>query len=145
MTAALPRQTGVAIAGGGLVGLKSSLLLQQLQVPFVLLEKSLLGSVLPPSRAIYVRTMEIFCQLGVEDQVKVAAAASWEQGGFGGARKGRTMLKAEPLDFGKSLEQVMVLMTRKDPSTSTFCACPQSSLEPILLQNLKERGGDVHL
>ena len=145
MAANPPQHTGVVVVGGGLVGLTASLLLQQLQVPFILLEKSLLGSVLPRSRGIHVRSMEIFRQLGVEDHVKVAALASWEQGGFGGARKGCTMLEAEPLDFGHSLQQAIALMTNKDPSPSTFCACPQSLLEPTLLQSLRERGGDVQL
>lgn len=145
MAAPIPRQVGVVIAGGGLVGLTAGLLLLQLHVPFVLLEKSMLGSVLPRSRGIHVRSMEIFRQLGLEEHVKAAAKASWEQGGFGGARTGRTMLEAEPLNFGTNLKQAFQLMTKKDPSPSAFCACPQSLLEPTLLQPLRERGGDVRL
>ena len=145
MVAALPRQTGVVVAGGGLVGLTAGLLLQQLHVPFVLVEKSLLGSILPRSRGIHVRSMEIFRQLGLEEQVNIAAQNSWEQGGFGGARRERNMLEAEPLNFGQSMKKAIELMTKKDPSPSAFCACPQSLLEPTLLQPLRERGGDVRL
>ena len=143
MAAALPQQTGVVVAGGGLVGLTAGLLLQQLHVPFVLVEKSLKDSVLPRSRGIHLRSMEIFRQLGLEEHVKAAAQSSWEQGGFGGARRGRTMLEAESLalNFTKSLQT----MTKQDPSPSSFCACPQSLLEPTLLQPLRERGADVRL
>ena len=139
MSRSLPVQTAVLVVGGGLVGLSAGLFLQHLDVPFILVEKSERGSVLPRSRGIHVRTMELFRQVGVEDAVKAAAAAAWVQGTFGGARRGRTMLEAEPLDHKLGLEQLV----GGDPSPCTFCACPQTLLEPVLRKPLEDRGGDV--
>ncbi len=134
----LARRTSVLVVGGGLVGLCAGLFLQQLGVPFIVIERNTVASPLPRSRGIHVRTMELFRQVGVEDVVKAAAKAAWESGGFGGARRGRTMLASEPLPTGDIGQ-----LAGRDPSPSTFCACPQPLLEPVLRKPLEERGGDV--
>ena len=130
-------RTSVLIVGGGLVGLSARLFLQQLGVAAVVIEKELTFSPLPRSRGIHTRTMELFRQLGLEEAVKQAAAAAWKQGQFGGARCGRSVLEAQELHV------VNRAMFKSDPSPSTFGACPQTVLEPLLYQAVEERGCEV--
>ena len=93
-TAAHSDRAPVLIVGAGLVGLSTHLFLQHLGVPALHIEKDLHESPLPRSRGIHVRTMELYRAVGVEEAVKKAAAAQWTQGGFGGAKRGRSMLDA---------------------------------------------------
>ena len=139
--AALPAsgRTSVLIVGGGLVGLSTRLFLQQLGVSAIVIEKEATFSPLPRSRGIHVRTMELFRQLGVEESVKQAAAAAWQQGSFGGARLGKSVLQAEALQPGMKMRAQM----KQDPSPSSFGACPQTLLEPLLHRAVEERGGEV--
>lgn len=130
----------VLIVGGGLVGLSAGLFLQRLGVPFILIEKSEGVSPLPRARGIHVRTMELFRQVGVEEAVKSAAAHAWKQGGFGGARRGRTLIEAEPVI---DVAAMRVKMASAAPSPSSFGACPQTLIEPVLRDCLEARGGDV--
>ncbi len=131
--------TPVLIVGGGLVGLSAGLFLQRLAVPFILVEKNLGVSPLPRARGIHTRTMELFRQVGVEDAVKAVAATAWVQGGFGGARRGRTLVDAQPIADAP----VRAKMAGADASPSIFTACSQTLVEPMLRQHLEAHGGDV--
>ena len=122
------------------MGLTTRLFLHQLGVPAVMIEKELTFSPLPRSRGIHVRSMEIFRQLGVEENVKQAVAAAWQQGGFGGARRGTSVLQSEPVQPGMAL---IMAMKKSDPTPSAFGACPQTTLEPLLHSAVEERGGEV--
>nr|WKF60303.1 Aklavinone 12-hydroxylase RdmE [Paraburkholderia busanensis] len=135
-TSAVP----VLIVGGGLVGLSAGLFLQRLGVPFMLVEKNRLVSPLPRARGIHLRTMELFRQVGVEEAVKAAAATAWRQGAFGGARRGRTLVEAEPVIDIAAMRSKMAAAA---PSPSSFAACPQTLIEPVLRRHLEARGGDV--
>ena len=135
-----PIRTSVLIVGGGLVGLSAGLFLQRLGVPFILVEKNEGVLPLPRARGIHTRTMELFRQIGVEDAVKAAAATAWKQGGFGGARRGHTLMDAQSVVDVASMH---AKMAAADPSPSSFGACPQTLIEPVLRQNLEVRGGDV--
>lgn len=130
--------TPVLIVGGGLVGLSATLFLQYHGVGFVLAERRDHASVLPRSRGVHTRTVELFRQIGIEDQVQQAGASALKMGAFGGARMGSTMLSSEPLQIGGPRG---VLVT--DPSPSRFCFCPQVLLEPVLAGIARERGGDL--
>ena len=126
------------VVGGGLVGLAAALFLQQQGTPFILLERAAGASPLPRARGWAVRSMELFRQIGLQRVIEDAAAAAWEQGVFGGARRGATMLSSEALqipDIG--------VMTGIDPSPCRMVACPQTAVEPVLARALAERGGDV--
>ncbi|MFI6042045.1 FAD-dependent monooxygenase [Nocardia sp. NPDC051321] len=133
------QQVPVLIVGGGLVGLSAALFLEYHGVPFVLVEKRTGGSVLPRSRGVHTRTVELFRQLGIENRVQQAAATAIKAGRFGGASRGATLVAAEQLElanFMKSLEHPA-------PSPSTFCFLPQVQLEPLLTDVARERGGDL--
>ena len=132
-------QTGALIVGGGLVGLCAGLFLQRHDVPFVLVERNRQASPLPRARGLAVRTMELFRQVGVEEEVQAAVKAAWEMGVFGGARRGRTMLESAALDLPHDGEK----MKGNDPSPSQFGACPQTYIEQVLRRRLEARGGDV--
>ncbi|VWC37794.1 monooxygenase FAD-binding protein [Burkholderia lata] len=132
--------TPVLIAGGGLVGLSVALFLQRLDVPFILVERNAGVSQLPRARGIHLRTMELFRQAGVEDAVKDAAAGAWVQGAFGGARRGRTLVDAEPVIDIAAMRSKMAAIAA---SPSSFTACPQTLIEPVLRRHVESSGGDV--
>ena len=132
-------RTSVLIVGGGLVGLSAALLLQYHEVDFVLVERRAGASVLPRSRGVHVRTVEMFRQLGIEDRVQEVAATALKAGAFGGARHGRNLIDSEALDL-KNLHKLGLGL---DPSPSNFCFCPQVLLEPVLAGIARERGGEL--
>jgi putative polyketide hydroxylase len=94
-----PERTPVLIVGGGLVGLSAALFLQYHGVPFILAERRDGASVLPRSRGVHTRTVEMFRQIGIEDRVHEAAASALKMGAFGGARRGATLLESEAIDI----------------------------------------------
>src|SRR5690348_1716686 len=91
----------VLVVGGGLVGLSAALLLEYHGVPYVLVERRTSPSVLPRSRGVHIRTVEVFRQLGIEDRVQQAAATALKAGRFGGASRGATLATAQPLDLSR--------------------------------------------
>ncbi|TDW22574.1 FAD-dependent monooxygenase [Kribbella kalugense] len=132
-------RTSVLIVGGGLVGLSAALFLQYHGVDFVLAERRTGASVLPRSRGVHVRTVELFRQIGIEDRVQKVAATALKAGAFGGARHGRNLIDSEALD----LKAIHKMGLGLDPSPANFCFCPQVLLEPVLADIARERGGDV--
>jgi len=133
--------TPVLIVGGSLVGLAAALFLQRQGVSFVLVEQLDSPSILPRARGIHTRSMELFRQVGVEDALKIAANAAWKVGGFGGARRGETMLTSQPIADFKALMATSKMETV--PSPSQFCACPQTTIEETLRETLVSRGSDL--
>lgn len=129
--------TSVLIIGGGLVGLAAALFLRYHGVECVLVERRAHASALPRSRGVHVRTVELFRQIGIEEQVQQAARSALKAGAFGGARTGKTMVDSVALDFHGHAALGM------DPSPSNFCFCPQVLLEPVLADLARERGADV--
>src|ERR1700755_2679289 len=64
--------TPVLIVGGGPVGLMTSIYLSRAGVRSMLVERHPATAVLPKARSINARTMEMFRQLGFEDEVRAA-------------------------------------------------------------------------
>ncbi|MFC9432969.1 FAD-dependent monooxygenase [Nocardia sp. NPDC057030] len=129
----------VLIVGGGLVGLSAALFLEYHGVPFVLVEKRTGTSVLPRSRGVHSRTVELFRQIGIDKRVQQAAATALKAGQFGGARRGATLTTSEQLDLGNLMQS----LANREPSPSGFCFLPQVQLEPLLADLARERGGDL--
>ena len=65
----------VLIAGGGPVGLTASLMLSRLGVRSLLVERHPGTAIHPKARGINARTMEVFRQQGIEDEVRAAGLA----------------------------------------------------------------------
>lgn len=129
----------VLIVGGGIVGLSAALFLHRQGVPFRLIERNRTLSPLPRARGFSARTLELLRSIELQDDVEAASQAAWKQGGFGGARRGRTMLASESLP----LADITKLHECADPSPCGLTACPQTLVEPVLLNALKLRGGDL--
>jgi putative polyketide hydroxylase len=143
-------RTSVLIVGGGLVGLSAALFLQYHGVGFVLVERRDRASVLPRSRGVHTRTVEMFRQVGIEDRVQQVGASALKMGAFGGARRGTSLLDAESINIGRpSAERGPGpgvrdrVLGAADASPSRFCFCPQVLLEPVLADIARERGGDL--
>ncbi|RBO90934.1 FAD-dependent monooxygenase [Pseudochrobactrum asaccharolyticum] len=129
----------VLILGGGIVGLSAGLFLQHHRIPFILLERNQDVSPLPRARGFSARTLELFRQVGLQDEIEAIARTAWKQGKFGGARHGGSMLTSASLQ----LADITKLHALADPSPCELTACPQTIVEPVLRQALEARGGDV--
>jgi len=117
--------TAVLIVGAGPVGLTASILLSRLGVPSLLVERHPSTSIHPKARGINIRTMEIFRQCGVEDDVRAAGLPQ---------DKVRFIIWAESLT-GRELERRMPARMRADvarisPIGAALCA--QDDLEPVV-------------
>src|ERR1700760_21972 len=66
-------ETPVLIVGGGGAGLTASVLLGQLGIESLLVERHPGTSLVPKAHIIHTRTMEIFAQAGLEEVVRAAA------------------------------------------------------------------------
>jgi 2-polyprenyl-6-methoxyphenol hydroxylase-like FAD-dependent oxidoreductase len=130
--------TSVLIVGGGLVGLSAALFLRHHGVDCMLVERRKEASVLPRSRGVHIRTVELFRQIGIEERVQQVARGALKAGAFGGARTGSTMVDSVALDFHGGHAALGA-----DPSPSGFCFCPQVLLEPVLADLARERGAEV--
>nr|WP_186123141.1 FAD-dependent monooxygenase [Burkholderia gladioli] len=91
----------ILIVGGGIVGLSAGLFLQHHGIPFILVEREPELSPLPRARGFAARTLELFRSVGLQDAIERVASTAWEQGSFGGARRGRSLLEAQPLPLAE--------------------------------------------
>ena len=115
----------VLIVGGGPVGLSLSIMLSRHGIKSLLVERHPSTSIHPKARNIHARTMEIFRQYGVEQDVLEAAlppeqtdSIVWVRSLAGEEIERRTMRGAT--------EQT------RDLSPSRQCFCAQDELEPVL-------------
>ncbi|GHO49780.1 FAD-dependent monooxygenase [Ktedonospora formicarum] len=135
-------QTSVLIVGGGVVGLSLALFLQHQQVSFILVERHAGTSILPRARGLHYRTLELYHEIGLDQQIYAAGASVIKQGRFGGLRIGRTLIDSEEQPIAVRPNHPGGLLGQ-DASPSFFCFCPQDELEPILIKAAYERGGDL--
>jgi len=138
-------QTPVLIAGGGLTGLSAALFLLQQGIRPLLVERHATTSIHPRSRGFDVRTMELFRELQVDDEIREAGkalAVAW--GMYAGTdlkaitdqvNPGREKVK-HPVEF-RELEKLAAL------SPVSGARCTQDLCEPILLNTSIARGADI--
>lgn len=130
------RTEGALIAGGGLVGLTTALVLRHHGVPVTLVEKRVSTSPQPKARRFHMRSMEVFREVGVVDLVREAARDLAEHDHMA---SGRTLSEAEqlPLWFagGDSVSEL--------PSPELPCLVAQDILEPVLRRAALDTGADV--
>ncbi|MFI6444643.1 FAD-dependent oxidoreductase [Kitasatospora sp. NPDC050543] len=127
----------VLIVGGSLVGLSASLFLGRLGVRHLLVEKHAGTSHHPRGRGNNVRTMELYRVAGAEQAIREAADVLAENHGI---LQADTLTGAEQewlfreIDPGGALARF---------SPSSWCLCSQNDLEPVLLRQARELGGDL--
>jgi putative polyketide hydroxylase len=115
----------VLIVGGGPVGLTASILLSQLNVHSLLVERHPGTAILPKARGINARSMEMYRQLGIEQAIRDAGLPI-ERTGF--------IVWTESL-AGREIERRVP--GRMNPANRAVtpvlnCLCAQDDLEPVL-------------
>lgn len=123
----------VLIVGGGPVGLTASILLSSLGVESLLVERHPGTAFLPKARALNARTMEMYRQLGLEDDIRAVAMPP----AFGGM-----ILWSESL-AGKEIHRLQPgrgSPTNRALSVTTNCGCSQDLLEPVLRRHAEAFG-----
>jgi 2-polyprenyl-6-methoxyphenol hydroxylase-like FAD-dependent oxidoreductase len=122
----------VLIVGGGPVGLSASILLSRLGVASRLVERHAGTAFHPKARNINMRTMEIFRQCGLEDDVRAAGLA---------IERTKFLIWAESL-AGREIERRVEKRSHPDgelPSPAKHCLCAQDDLEPVLRRHAETR------
>lgn len=125
----------VLIVGGGPVGLCASILASYNGISSVLVEKHQTTSFYPKARVLNARTMEIFRQCGIEEDVRRAALPP-EMSSYA--------VWAKTLADGEELERRKVIAGAPDTSydlltPSPGCTSSQEVLEQILLRAARAR------
>jgi putative polyketide hydroxylase len=129
--------TPVLIVGGGLVGLSTSLFLSQHGIASLLVERHANTAIHPRARGINFRTMELFRELGLEEQLRSAGSELINNRGIlivdslaGTEFRRIAMAEAPP----GSLDEI---------SSTNWCMCAQDQSEPVLLAAARQRGGNL--
>ncbi|WP_052436376.1 FAD-dependent monooxygenase [Georgenia sp. SUBG003] len=124
----------VVVVGGGPVGLTTSLLLSRLGVEHAVFERHPSTSIHPKAVGLNQRTIEIFRALGIEEEVRAAAApprtvsrTAWYTS-FDGptALHGRRIAVRDAWGGGRYAEEYAAM------SPSSYTVLPQIRLEPVL-------------
>jgi 2-polyprenyl-6-methoxyphenol hydroxylase-like FAD-dependent oxidoreductase len=87
----LPEKTQVLIVGGGIAGLTASLLFARYGINSLLIERHAGTSIHPRARGVNARSMEIYRNLGLEEQIRKAGKELQSAVGF---LKGATLREA---------------------------------------------------
>jgi putative polyketide hydroxylase len=130
-------QIPVLIVGGGLIGLSASLFLAHQGVSSLLVERHTGTYDLPRARGFHFRTMELFRQIGLEDEIMAAGASTVVPGRF---LTGETLASAR-----RAIVDQPIATGAYSVSPSGLSLCPQDRLEPLLLQAVRERSGHLRL
>nr|WP_145164378.1 FAD-dependent monooxygenase [Paenibacillus terrae] len=133
------QQLPVLIVGGGLVGLSTALFLSHHDITSRVIERHRGTSIHPKARGINTRSMELFRPFQIEEQIRVAGAGLNKGGGR--LLHANTLLEA---DFSTMKNLIQKLEKENDqlsPTIGSFTT--QDLMEPLLLQAIQERQGDV--
>ena len=125
----------VLVVGAGPVGLTTSIALSQHGVRHVVVERHPSTSVAPKARGINARTMEMYRQMGVEDDIRAAGMP---------ARFGGMILWAESL-AGKEINRLTpgrATPAGQAVSPVANCGCSQDLLEPVLRRHAEALAPD---
>ncbi len=128
----------VLIVGGGPVGLTTSIYLSHFGVESLLVERHPGTAILPKARALNARTMEMYRQIGLEDEIRAVAMPP---------RFGQMILWAESL-AGAEINRLFPgrgSASNQALSVTGNCGCSQDLLEPVLRRRAEAAGpGRLH-
>jgi 2-polyprenyl-6-methoxyphenol hydroxylase-like FAD-dependent oxidoreductase len=129
------RDTPVLVVGGSLVGLTTSALLADHQVPHILIESHAGTAIHPRAASFHQRTVEIFRALGIQHRVEEAAAREFVQNG--------AIVSVESLG-GRELAHFFTTFNEGvetlSPTARMFIT--QVGLEPVLRERAQELGAE---
>src|SRR5690349_2989632 len=129
------RHVPILVVGGSLVGLSTSVLLAQYNVPHLLIESHAGTAIHPRAASFHQRTMEVFRSVGLQPAVEEAAAREFRQGG--------AIMAVESLG-GKELAYFFHSYNEGveglSPTDRLFLT--QVGLEPILRRRASELGAE---
>lgn len=126
----------VLIVGAGGAGLSLSLMLSQQNIPSLLIERRKDISWFPRARNLNFRTLEIFRGLGLDAQVRAAGkrvSRMFRKQSLAASEQEELL---DPISLVEHLDEI-------SPEPLSWY-CPQSALEPLLLAEVRRRGGNVH-
>src|SRR5579884_3506298 len=125
----------VLIVGAGGAGLSLSLMLDQQNIPSLLIERRNEISWFPRARNLNFRTLEVFRGLGLDAQVHAAGkrvSRMFRKQSLAASEQEELL---DPISLIEHLDEI-------SPEPLSWY-CPQSILEPLLLAEVRQRGGDV--
>jgi 2,4-dichlorophenol 6-monooxygenase len=130
----------VLIVGAGPAGLALSLSLRRYGVDHVLVEKYANLAHTPRAHIINQRTIEIFRHLGISERFYAVAAPQWMMANtlWVTTLAGREVARTESWGAGASQ-----LGEYSASSPESMANCPQTVLEPLLLDAAREAGADI--
>ncbi len=131
----MPTHTSVLIAGGGLNGLTTAVLLAHHGVKCLLVERHPGTSIQYKFAGISPRSMEIYREIGVEEDIRAHRTGDQQAGGIA---RGKTL--CDP-DMQWMMESAWPDVTGLSPASPA--TCDQHVLEPILRAHAGRRGADV--
>lgn len=132
----------VLIVGGGVVGLSAALFLRRHGVDTTLVERHPGTSIHPRARGVNARTMELYRELGLEEAIRAAGAATPIHLGL---LFGETLAEAIDAPVGKLVRSALRRLVGRDlmlgsASPTRPCRITQDLLEPVLADAARQRG-----
>ncbi|KAF2714057.1 FAD-binding monooxygenase-like protein [Pleomassaria siparia CBS 279.74] len=131
----------ILIIGGGIVGLTASLFLSQQGIKSIVVERHAETSIHPRARSVNARTMELFRHLGIDDRVREAGASLSPTMGIYSGHTLREVIEMKPRSKGKRKIPMAGLFATVSPVNGAFVT--QDMIEPVLVDAVRERGGEV--
>src|SRR5256885_13204335 len=127
--------TAVLVVGGGLVGLSAAVFLSWHGLRPVLVERRHACTTHPRSRGVNPRTMELFREVGLDEQIRATRSARALAGNSGvivaESLAGRRIGALDQPYFGDATADYSGV------SRARWCICDQDELEPLLRQDRK--------
>jgi 2-polyprenyl-6-methoxyphenol hydroxylase-like FAD-dependent oxidoreductase len=130
MSADLPIEVPVLIAGGGPVGLSAAILLAHHGVASLLVEQHSGTSIYPKARFINARTMEVFRQVGVERAMRDVALPDARNVQWAKSLSGEVTM-SRPVE-------TMIPDTVRSFTPAPGCSSTQDIFEPVLLAHARD-------
>lgn len=125
----------VLIVGGGPVGLTASIYLSLFGIESLLVERHPGTAILPKARALNARTMEMYRQIDMEDQIRAVAMPERFTGSilWSESLAGREIKRLQP---GRGSSSNLAF------SIAGNCGCSQDILEPVLRHRAEAAGSE---